>query len=51
MGMSYAFLLTKLSNLPLYYFIFFLHMFNYAVIDSGYCKASSYVGGFDLKNA
>ena len=48
-GMSYAFLLTKSSDLPLYYFPFFLHMFDYTVIDSGYREASSYVGGFDLE--
>jgi hypothetical protein len=27
--------------------LFFLHMHNYAVIDSVYHEASSYVGGFD----
>jgi hypothetical protein len=51
-GASCAFLLTKSSDLPLYYYYFFLHMNSYVVIDSlakdGYCEASSYVGGFDL---
>ena len=27
--------------------IFFLHMYDYVVIDSGYHDASGYVGGFD----
>ena len=49
-GRLCAFLLTELSNLPLYYFIF-LHMFNYVVINSGYCEASDYVGGFDPVDA
>jgi hypothetical protein len=31
--------------------IFFLHMYNYAVINSGYREASSYVGGFDPEDA
>ena len=44
-GMSCAFLLTKSLDLPLYYFPFFLHMYDYAVINSGYHKASDYVGG------
>jgi hypothetical protein len=43
---SCAFLLTKLSNLPLYFFPFF-HMFNYDAIDSGYYETSGYVGGLD----
>jgi hypothetical protein len=47
MGTSCRFLLTKLSNLLLYYFPFFLYIYNYAVIDSGYREVSSYVGGFD----
>jgi hypothetical protein len=51
MGTSCAFLLTKSSDLPLYYFLFFLHMYNYVVIDSGYHEASDYVGGFDLRDA
>jgi hypothetical protein len=45
-GTSCAFLLTKSSDLP-----FFLHMFDYAIIDSGYREASSYVGGFDSEGA
>jgi hypothetical protein len=47
-GMPCVFLLTKLSDLPLYYFPFFLYMYDYAVINSGYCDG--YVGGFDLGN-
>ena len=43
MGMSYGFLLTKSSDLPLYYFSFFLHMYDYVVIDSGYHEAFSLV--------
>ena len=35
-GTSCAFILTKLSDLPLYYFLFLLHMYDYTVIDSGY---------------
>jgi hypothetical protein len=50
-GMSCAFLLTKLLDLPMYYFPFFLHMFKYDVIDSGYCEVSCYVGGFDSRGA
>ena len=50
-GTSCAFLLTKSSDIPLYYFLFFLHMFNYAIIDSGYREASGYIGGFDLGDA
>jgi hypothetical protein len=46
----YAFLLTMLSNLPLYYLLFFLHMYNYVVIDNGYREASGYVRGFDPKD-
>jgi hypothetical protein len=42
MGTSCAFILTMSLDLPLYYF-FFLHMYNYAVIDSGYREASSLV--------
>ena len=44
MGMPCAFLLTKLSDLPLYYFLFFFffHMYNYVVIDSGHREASGY---------
>jgi hypothetical protein len=50
-GTSCTFLLTKSSDLPLYYYYFFLYMFNYAVIDSKYCEASGYVGGFDPEDA
>ena len=39
-GTSCEFLLTKSSDLPFYYFPFFLHMYNYVVIDSGYREAS-----------
>ena len=42
-GTSCVFLLTKSSDLPLYYFLFFLHMYDYAVIDSGYRVASGLV--------
>ena len=41
-GMSCGFILTKLSDLPLYYFSFF-HMYNYVVIDSGYHETSDLV--------
>jgi hypothetical protein len=48
---SYSFIITKSSNLPLYYYYFFLYMYNYAFIDSlienRYYKTSSYCGGFD----
>ena len=40
---SCEFLLTKSSNLPLYYFFFFLQRYDYAVIDSGYREASGLV--------
>jgi hypothetical protein len=50
MDMSCAFLLTKSSDLSIYYFLF-LHMYDYAVIDSGYREASGYVGGFDSGDA
>ena len=43
MGTSCEFLLTKSSNLPLYYFSFFLYMYDYAVIDGGYREASGFV--------
>jgi hypothetical protein len=33
------------------FMINFLHMFNYAIIDIGYCEASGYVGGFDPEGA
>ena len=46
-GTSCGFLLTKSSELPLYYFLFFLltksselPLYDYAVIDSGYREAS-----------
>ena len=42
-GTSCEFLLTKLSDLPLYYFLFFLHMYDYAIKDSGYREASGLV--------
>jgi hypothetical protein len=38
-------------GLTLVLFSFFLHMFNYVVIDSGYREVFSYVGGFDLGDA
>ena len=44
MGMSCGFLLTKSSNLPLVLFPFFLHMYDYAIIDNGYREASDLVG-------
>jgi hypothetical protein len=50
-GTSYGFILTKSSDLPLYYFSFFLHMYDSAIIDGGYHKASGYVGGFDPGDA
>jgi hypothetical protein len=46
-GTSCGFLLTKSSNLLLYLFIFFLHMYDYAIIDNGDREASGYVEGFD----
>jgi hypothetical protein len=51
MGRSCAFILTKLSDLPLHYFLFFFHVFDYAVLDSGYREASGYVERFDLRDA
>ena len=42
-GTSCEFLLIKSSDLPLYYFSFFLHMYNYTVIDSRYNEASGLV--------
>jgi hypothetical protein len=55
MGMSCAFILTKSSDLPLYYFLFFLHIYKYVVIDSlvddGYHGAFDYLGGFDPKDS
>ena len=50
-GTSCEFLLTKSSDLPLYYFFFFLYMYDYAVIASRYCEASDLVGGFDVEGA
>jgi hypothetical protein len=44
-------LLTKSSDLPLYYYYFFFNMYDYSVIDNGYRKASSYIGGFDPEDA
>ena len=38
----------KVVGLTLVLFSFFLHMYNYAVIDSGYREAFGYCGGFDL---
>jgi hypothetical protein len=40
-SMSCGFLLTKSSDLTLHYFpfFFFLHMYDYAIIDSGYREA------------
>jgi hypothetical protein len=48
-GMSCGFLLTKSLDLLLYFF--FLHIYDYAVIDSGYRKASGSCGGFDPGDA
>jgi hypothetical protein len=50
-GTSCGFLLTKSSDLSLYYFPFFLHMYNYAIIDSGYREASNDVGVFNPAGA
>ena len=50
MGTSCAFLLTKSSDLPCIIFLF-LHMFDYSIIDSGYCEASGHIGGFDPRDA
>jgi hypothetical protein len=46
MSTSCAFILTKSLDLPLYYFSFFLYIYDYAIIDSGYREESGYVGGF-----
>jgi hypothetical protein len=64
MGTSCVFILTKSSNLPLYYFFlfffsfffyFFFHMYNNVFIDSlvedEYRKASDSLGGFDSGDA
>ena len=32
-------------------FLFFLHMYDYVVLDSGYREAFGYVGGFDPGDA
>ena len=40
---SCGFLLTKSSDLPLDYFPFFLHMYDYAILDNGYREASGLV--------
>ena len=50
-GTSCAFILTKSSELPLYYFPFFFHMYDYTIIDSRYHETSGYVGGFDPGDA
>jgi hypothetical protein len=50
-GTSCVFILIKSSDLSLYYFLFFLHMYDYAIIDSGYREESSYVGGFNPGDA
>jgi hypothetical protein len=50
-SMSCGFLLTKSSDLPLYYFTFFLHMCDYAVLDSEYHEASGPCGEFDPEDA
>jgi hypothetical protein len=51
---SCIFVLTKSLDLPLYYF-FFLHIYDYDVIDSlaedGYRKAFTSYRGFDLGDA
>jgi hypothetical protein len=49
-GTSCGFLLTKSSDLPLYYF-FFLYMYDYVIIDNGYGEASSSCGGFNPGDA
>jgi hypothetical protein len=50
-GTPCGFLLTKSSDLPLYYFPFFLYMYDYTVIDSGYREASGSYEGFDPGDA
>jgi hypothetical protein len=42
-GTSCGFPLTKSSDLPLYYFPFFLYMYDYVVLDSGYREGSDLV--------
>ena len=49
-GTLCGFLLTTLLDLPVYYFPF-SHMYDYAIIDSGYRKVSGYCGGFDPGDA
>jgi hypothetical protein len=52
MGTLCGFLLTKSSDLPLYYYYyFFFHMYDYAVLDSGYREASGSCGEFDPGDA
>jgi hypothetical protein len=41
----------EVVGLTLLLFPFFLHMFNYVVIDSGYHETSGHVGGFDPGDA
>ena len=41
--MSCGFLLTKSLDLPLYYFPFFLYMYDYAILDNGYREISGLV--------
>ena len=38
-------------GLTLVLFSFFLHMYNYAIIDNGYREAFGCVGGFELSGA
>jgi hypothetical protein len=49
-GTSCAFILTKSSDLSLYYFPFFLLIYDYVVINNKYHEASGYVGRFDPEN-
>jgi hypothetical protein len=48
---SCGFLLTKPSDLPFYYFPFFLYMYDYAVIDNGYHEPSGSCREFDPEDA
>jgi hypothetical protein len=48
---SCGFLLTKSSDIPLYYFSFFLHIYDYAVLDSKYREVSDSCGGLDPGDA
>ena len=43
MGTSCGFLLTKSLDLPLDYFPFFFHMYDYTIINSGHREASGLV--------